>query len=67
MSDIAGARPFSEHDVVSLCEKVGSWPSGTIGTIVGDHGEAFLVEISAQTGKALDFIEVAGSMLAHIR
>lgn len=52
---------------MSLCEKIGSWPSGTIGTVVGDHGETFLVEISTRTGKALDFIEVAGWMLAHTR
>ena len=37
---------------------MGGWPEGTVGTIVSEYGDAMLVEVSNETGKALDFVQV---------
>ncbi len=47
-----------EHSVVRLREPVGSWPAGTVGTIVSEYSDAVLVEVSNETGKVLDFVQV---------
>ncbi len=39
-------------------ETVRGWPAGTVGTVVSDYGDAMLVEMSNETGKALDFVQV---------
>lgn len=53
-------RAIGEVDVVELREAVGNWPAGTAGTIVGDHGDVKLVEISEDQppGAMLDLISV---------
>lgn len=65
------AQPIGEHDVVELLEAVakvdgaGSWPAGTIGTVVSERGESKLVEIAEDRppGQTLDLISVAGARL----
>jgi hypothetical protein len=55
---MAVAHAISEHSVVRLREPVHGWPVGTIGTVVSDYGEAMLVEVANETGKALEFVQV---------
>jgi hypothetical protein len=53
---------IGEHDVVELVDPVaktqgpGSWPAGTSGTVVSDHGDVKLIEISDDRGVMLDLI-----------
>lgn len=54
---------LGEHDVVEFLDRVGKWPSGTAGTIVSDHGDSKLIEISDDRGVMLDLIEVAEDRL----
>jgi len=55
---MAVAHAISEHSVVRLREDVRGWPAGTVGTVVSDYGDVMLVEVSNETGKALDFVQV---------
>lgn len=55
---MAVAHAISEHSVVTLREDVRGWPAGTVGTVVSDYGDVMLVEVSNETGKALDFVQV---------
>lgn len=55
---MAVAHAIAEHSVVRFREAVHGWPAGTVGTVVSDYGEATLVEVSSETGKALEFVQV---------
>ncbi len=57
---------IGEHDVVELLDGVGKWPVGTAGTVVSDHGDSKLIEISDDRGVMLDLIEVAEDRLRLI-
>jgi hypothetical protein len=54
-----------ENDAVELLEVVdaidadGSWPAGTVGTVVSERGEWKLVEIADERGVTLDYVSVA--------
>jgi hypothetical protein len=50
---------FGEHDVVALKRAIRSWPAGTRGAALIDHGRSKLVEISDNQGQMLDLFEVA--------
>ncbi len=71
---IAGVRGVGENDVVELIDDVdkvdgeGSWPAGTVGTVVGEREEWKLVEISEDQppGRTLDMISVAEERLRLI-
>lgn len=60
-----------ENDVVELLEAVdkvdgvGSWPAGTVGAVVSDHGGVKLVEIAEDCppGQTLDLISVGEAQL----
>lgn len=58
-------RTIGEIDVVELREPFGKWPAGTTGTVVSDHGDVKLVEISEDQppGAMLDLIYVAEASL----
>lgn len=47
---------IDEHDVVALRVPIGTWPAGTIGTIVSLYDGAALVEVAEDDppGSALD-------------
>jgi hypothetical protein len=55
---------IGEIDVVVLTEAIdkvdgtGRWPAGTTGTVVSDHGEVKLLEISDEQGQMRDLISV---------
>jgi len=55
-------QAIHENDVVALTqpvdrgEGIGQWPSGTTGTVVAEHNEHKMIEISNDRGEALDFI-----------
>ncbi len=55
---IAVKRAIGEIDVVELLGSVDKWPAGTEGTVVSDHGDIKLVEISDDRGVMLDLISV---------
>jgi hypothetical protein len=61
-----------EHDVVALCRPVdkvegpGQWPAGTIGAVVGEHGEHKLIEIADDRGVTLDLLSQPESQLELI-
>jgi hypothetical protein len=57
---------IGEHDVVELLNGVGKWPADTAGTVVSDHGDSKLIEISDNRGVMLDLIEVAEDRLRLI-
>lgn len=54
---------ISEHDVVTLREPVGTWPTGTVGAVISTYGDIVLVEIAGPGGKTLDTIQVAADRL----
>lgn len=64
-------QTIRENDAVELLEAVeavdaaGSWPAGTIGTVVSERGEWKLVEIAEDRppGRTLDLISVAEARL----
>ena len=58
-------REIGEIDVVELREDIGKWPAGTEGTVVSDHGDVKLVEISEDEppGATLDLIYVPETQL----
>jgi hypothetical protein len=51
-------------DVVELLVDAGRWPTGTIGTILQADADKALVEISDDSGHALDLIAVPHDALA---
>ena len=57
---------IGEHDFIKLLDGVGEWPAGTAGTVVSDHGDSKLIEISDDRGVMLDLIEVAEDRLRLI-
>ncbi len=65
-------QAIREHDVVELLDAIdkveadGSWPAGTIGTVVDERGESKLVEIADQRGVTLDYVVVAADRLAPV-
>ncbi len=60
---------IGEIDVVALTKAIakakgtGTWPAGTEGTVVSDHGDVKLIEISDDDGQMLDLISVPESQL----
>lgn len=54
---------ISEHDVVVLREREGTWPAGTTGTVISDYGDTKLVEVIGPAGKTVDTIQVAAARL----
>lgn len=54
---------IGEIDVVELREPFRDWPAGTVATVVGDHGEVKLLEISDDDGQMLDLIYVPEAQL----
>lgn len=54
---------IGEIDVVQLLDDVGRWPAGTAGTVVSDHGDVKLLEISDDRGVMLDLILVPEARL----
>jgi hypothetical protein len=57
---------IGEHDFIELLDGVGKWASGKTGTVVSDHGDSKLLEISDDRGVMLDLIEVAEERLRLI-
>ncbi len=57
---------IGEHDFIELLDGVGKWAAGTTGTVVSDHGDSKLIEISDDRGVMLDLIEVAEDRLRLI-
>jgi hypothetical protein len=57
---------IGEHDFIELLDRVGKWASRTTGTVVSDHGDSKLVEISDDRGVMLDLIEVGEDRLRLI-
>jgi hypothetical protein len=51
-------QKLGEVDVVSFKRRIGRWPAGTTGTIVGDCGDYMMVEISNDRGETLDMPDV---------
>jgi hypothetical protein len=49
---------ITENDYIELARSVESWPAGTRGAAVSDHGASKLIEISDDQGQMLDLIEV---------
>jgi hypothetical protein len=62
-------QAIHENDYVELTrpvEKVdgtGQWPAGTRGTVVAEHDQHKMIEISDDRGVALDFISQAENQL----
>lgn len=57
-------QAIGEIDVVELLDAVGRWPAGTEGTVVSDHGDVKLIEISdRRDGQMLDLISVPEARL----
>ena len=54
---------IGEHDFIELLDGAGKWVPGTTGTVVSDHGDSKLIEISDDRGVMLDLIEVAEDRL----
>lgn len=53
----------SEHDVVVLREREGTWPAETTGTVISDYGDTKLVEVNGPAGKTIDTIQIATARL----
>lgn len=55
-------QAIHENDYVELTQPVdrvegtGQWPAGTRGTVVAEHDQHKMIEISDEHGVALDFI-----------
>jgi Domain of unknown function (DUF4926) len=60
---MAVVHAISEHAVVRFREAAHGWPAGTVGTVVSDYGDVVLVEVSNETGKALEFVQVPVAQL----
>jgi hypothetical protein len=58
-----------ENDAVELLDAVdkvdldGTWPAGTVGTVVSERGESKLVEIADERGVTLDYVSVLEARL----
>ncbi len=65
-------QAIREHDVVELLEAVdkvetdGSWPAGTVGTVLDERGESKLVEIADRHGVTLDYVVVTADRLVLV-
>jgi hypothetical protein len=65
-------QAIREHDVVELLDAIdkveaaGSWPAGTVGTVLDERGESKLVEIADERGVTLDYVVVAADRLALV-
>ncbi|MGP0101484.1 MAG: DUF4926 domain-containing protein [Solirubrobacteraceae bacterium] len=59
-------QAIRENDFVELLRSAGEWPAGTSGTVVDEHGEHKLVEISDAEGQMLDLVSVPASQLRLI-
>jgi hypothetical protein len=65
-------QAIREHDVVELLDAInraeadGSWPAGTVGTVLDQRGESKLVEIADERGATLDYVVVAADRLALV-
>ncbi|HVO55007.1 MAG TPA: hypothetical protein VMT37_11410 [Solirubrobacterales bacterium] len=58
---------LAEHDDdVELLRAVGRWPVGTKATVVADHGESKLIEVSDERRQLLDLFEVSAADLKLI-
>jgi len=57
---VAFERPIKKTD------KVGNWPTGTIGAVVSDYGEHKEVEIVGDAGETLDLVVVPVEQLKLI-
>lgn len=55
-----------ENDVVELLQPAGRWPAGTSGTVVSEHGEDMLIEISDSQGQMLELISQSEPQLKLI-
>jgi hypothetical protein len=51
-------QKISEVDVVSFKKRVGRWPAGTTGTVVGDCGDYMMVDIASANGETIDMPDV---------
>ncbi len=66
---MALGQAIRENDVVELLDAVdkvdgaGSWPAGTVGAVVSDHGDVKLLEIADDRGVMLDLISVPEARL----
>jgi hypothetical protein len=58
---------ITAHDVVALREQVGAWPAGTSGTVVSEHGDVKLIEVSDDEGTTLDLIRAPVAKLDIVR
>jgi hypothetical protein len=58
---------ITENDCVELRTRVGPWPAGTQGTVLGERGPSKLVEISDDRGQELDMIGVSEAQLRLIK
>jgi len=58
---------IGEHDFIEFLDAVGKWASGTTGTVVSDHGDSKLIEISDDRGVMLDLVEVAEDRLRLVK
>jgi hypothetical protein len=58
---VAFERPIKKVD------GAGNWPTGTIGAVVSDYGDHKEVEISNDSGEALDFVIVPVEQLKLIK
>lgn len=65
-------QAIHENDVVELTQAVdkvegtGQWPSGTTGTVVAEHSEHKMIEVSNDRGEALDYISQTEDQLKLI-
>lgn len=59
-------QAIRENDVVELLQSAGEWPAGTSGTVVDEHGEHKLIEVSDDQGQMLDLVSVPESRLKLI-
>jgi hypothetical protein len=57
------ANLIGEHDVVELLDSVGGWPKGRQGTVVDQHGNSKLIEISDERGQMLDLVTAPAERL----
>lgn len=64
---MARAEQIEEIDIVALKEPLGNWPAGTRGTVVADHGDFKIIEISNERGEALDLPEVPVTNLLLVK
>jgi len=54
-SEVSGVQLL---DVVELRAGSRRWPAGQRGTVIEDFGDMLLVEISDESGRGLDFLEL---------